>query len=278
MLPNADAIRQCTSVLKERSTAKIVAVNDNVVAKFGIGVRAWEGQALIYLEREVPSVPAPRLYAMYKDSNELFLLMQRAPGASLDSVWDSLKGSEKDSIFATLESVFQALRAAECPWPNFIGSLDGGGVHHYLFYHPKGGGKNLGPFSSEAAFLKGMVGCFRALAERNGRTDYRIDFYEKHLPGALQTGRRPVLTHGDVQRHNIMVAERPNGNSERSFDIMLVDWELSGWLPDFWETFSTMSLFDLYAWEDDWRCRVEQFLPVSAPELALMIMYDKDMR
>lgn len=51
------------------------------------GVDDWEGQALVYLERYVPEVPAPRLYAMYYDSKQVFLIMQRVPGVPLDSIW-----------------------------------------------------------------------------------------------------------------------------------------------------------------------------------------------
>ncbi|KAL1587945.1 hypothetical protein WHR41_03368 [Cladosporium halotolerans] len=279
-LPSAADIRECTDVLKERSTAKVVAVNDNIIVKYGGGVRAWEGQALIYLEREVPDVPAPRLYAMYYESKQLFLVMQRVPGVQLESVWSSLTNFEKASITTRLQSVFQAMRTAECPWPNFIGSLDGSGVHHYLFYDQKGSGSHLGPFTSEAAFAEGLVSNFRALIEENHRPDYKARFYEKHLPEMLR-GHRSTLTHGDVQRRNILVTESDSGADDqgnRSFDIALVDWEMAGWLPDWWEFFSASSLFDMISWDEDWCWLTEEFLQVRAPEVALMLMFDKDAR
>jgi len=89
-LPDVCEIRQCTTILKERSYSKVVAVNDNLIVKFGSGIETWEGQALLYLEREVLNVPAPRLYAMYQDAEETFLVMQRVPGVSLDTIWTSL--------------------------------------------------------------------------------------------------------------------------------------------------------------------------------------------
>lgn len=279
-LPNPDEIRQCTDVLKESSTSKVVAVDEKVIAKFGGGIDVWEGQALIYLEREVRDVPAPRLYAMYYDSEQVFLVMERVPGVQLDSIWCSLTDTEKESIATRLQVIFKAMRAAECPWPNFFGGLDGGSVHHYLFYDQRGSGNHLGPFTNEAAFVAGLVGNFRALVEINGRADYKVRFYEKHLPDALQN-HRPTLTHGDVQRQNILITERPNHSTdkkERSFDVVLVDWEKAGWYPDFWEPFCTSSLFDLVYWEEDWCWLTERFLQVSAPELALMLMFDKDMR
>lgn len=105
-LPNVDEIRRCTVVLKERSDSKVVAVNDKIVVKYGGGIEQWEGQALLYLEREVPDVPAPRLYAMCQDAEETFFMMQRIPGVTLDTIWNSLSEAEKGSIADQLRLIF----------------------------------------------------------------------------------------------------------------------------------------------------------------------------
>lgn len=218
-LPTTDEIRACTNVLWETMASKIVAVNDDIVVKYGGCINIWEGQALVYLERHVPEVPAPRLYAMYYDSKQLFLIMQRAPGVQLNSIWPLLAHSEKDDIIAKLQLIFDAMRKAKCPRPDFFGGLDGGGVHHYLFYSQDGDEKFLGPFSGEPAFIAGLVGNNRALVERNSLPDYKARFYEKYLARVLQ-GHRPTLTHGDVQQKNIMVVENtshPNDRGGRSF-------------------------------------------------------------
>ena len=167
-IPTTEEIRACSNVLYERHSASIVAVNDQIVAKFGGPIQEWEGQALIYLERYVPNVPAPRLYAMYHDSEQLFLVMQRMPGERLDRVWPSLTDGEKTSISEQLRRAFDCLRQAECPEPEFFGGLDGGAVHHYLFYSQKGDREFLGPFRDEAAFVIGLTDNLRALRERNG--------------------------------------------------------------------------------------------------------------
>lgn len=277
-LPTTDEICACTNVLWETRASKIVAVNDDIVVKYGGCINTWEGQALVYLERHVPEVPAPRLYAMYYDSEKLFLIMQRVPGMQLHSIWPSLAQSEKDDIIAKLQQIFDAMRKAECPWPDFFGGLDGGGVHHYLFYSQHGDKKFLGPFSGEPAFVAGLVGNYRALVERNNHPDYRARFYEKYLARVLQ-GHRPTLTHGDVQQKNIMVAEntsRRNDQGGRSFDVVLVDWENSGWLPDFWEFFCASDRF-IFQWDEDWSWRVQEFVQVWPAEMAIMQLIDKDL-
>ena len=143
-LPTADGIRACPNVLLERFSAKVVAVNDEIVVKFGTSIEVSEGQALIYLERHDPGVSAPRLYAMYEDSKQLFLVMQRAPGVQLTTLWPSLTEPEKDSIISNLSGIFDAMRDAQCPWPGLFAGIDGGRVYDYLFYSQKGDMGHLG--------------------------------------------------------------------------------------------------------------------------------------
>lgn len=280
-LPTTEEIRACTNVLWEPRAYKVVAVNDEIVVKFGTSINVWEGQALIYLERYVPEVAAPRLYAMYHDSRELFLVMQRAPGVQLNSIWPSLKESEKDDIVAKLRRTFDAMRHAECPWPGeFFGGLDGGPVHHYLFYTQNDEQRFLGPYNGESAFAAGLAWNFRAYIERNKRPDYKARFYETYLGRALQGHYRPTLTHSDVQQKNIMVSENPgcrNIQGERSFDIMLVDWENAGWYPEYWEYFSASCSIAFHYCEEDWTWRVTQFLQVWPAEMAMMRMVDRDL-
>lgn len=276
-LPTADEIRACTNVLWETMASKIVAVSDDVVVKYGGCVNAWEGQALVYLERNVPKVPAPRLYAMYHDSKQIFLIMQRVPGAQLNSIWLSLVQSEKDYITAKLQVIFDAMRNTECPWPDFFGGLDGGGIHHYLFYSQHGDEEFLGPFFGESAFIAGLVSNYIALVERNNLPDYKVRFYEKYLARVFQ-GHRPTLTHGDVQQKNIIVTEKscPNDKGGRSFDIALVDWDYSGWFPDFWEFFCASDPLT-FQWEEDWSWRVQEFIQVWPAEMAVMQLIDRDL-
>ena len=171
------------------------------------------------------------------DHKRLFLIMQRVPGVPLNSIWSLLTDSEKDDIITKLQTILDAMRKAQCPWPDFFGGMDGGAIHHYLLYSQHGDRVFLGPFSGEPAFVAGLVGNYRALRERNKHPDCKARFYEKYLARVLQ-GHRPTLTHGDAQQKNIIVSEntsRPNGQGGRSFDVGLVDWENSGWFPDFWE-------------------------------------------
>lgn len=86
VLSTTEEIRASTTVLHNRYGSQAVAVNEQIVAKYGSSIDFLDGQALLYLERHVPDVPAPRLYAMYYDSDQLFIVMQRIPGERLDRI------------------------------------------------------------------------------------------------------------------------------------------------------------------------------------------------
>lgn len=271
-LPTVDEIRSCPNLLWERMH-KVVGVNDEIVVKFGGTVTVSEGQTLIYLERHAPHIPAPRLYAMYYDSDQLFLVMQRAPGEQLGRIWDSLTEPEKDDITAKLKRTFDDMRQVECPWPDTYVSIDGGGLPNVLFWRQKPGEHFLmGPFQGEDAFVQGMVDNFRSLTEYNKRPDYKVRFYEKYL-GRVLRGHRPRLTHGDVQQKNIMAKKR----EDQGFEVTLVDWANAGWFPDFWEFFCASSPLVFAYWEEDWCWRAQQFLEVWPAEMAIMRMVDKDL-
>jgi hypothetical protein len=79
---------------------------------------------------------------------------------------------------------------------------------------------------------------------------------------------------------NIVVAEKGSNSlseGDRSFDVAVVDWEMAGWLPEFWEYFCASQFFDTLGWEDDWCWRTGDFLEVRLAETAVMRMFDKDM-
>ncbi|KAJ5701155.1 phosphotransferase enzyme family protein [Penicillium malachiteum] len=283
-LPTTSEIHACTNILGETTlgqtaATKIVAVNDEIVVKYGTCVETWEGPALLLLERHAPEIPAPRLYKMYQEDQEVFLIMSRIPGVQLDSIWSSLAPSEKDDIINKLREICEKMRKVECPVPNFYGSLDGGGLHTFLFRNINNYRKYLGPFYSESDFVAGLVGNYRALIDRDKHQspNYKAQFYEKYMFRVLE-GHRSVLTHGDLQQKNIMVVENKIVNSEggRSFDVVLVDWESAGWFPDYWEFFIASWALSFH-WEDEWSWRAQEFLPVFPAELAVLQQIDRDM-
>ncbi|KAF2163979.1 hypothetical protein M409DRAFT_25753 [Zasmidium cellare ATCC 36951] len=277
-LPTPSEIRACTDVLDtRRRLGRVVAIDDRVVVKFG---NVAEGQALVYLERYVPEVRAPRLYAMYYDEGRVLLVMERVQGVQLEEVWGVLSEGEKDGVVEQLGQILRRLRGAECPWDGgFLGGVDGGGVRHDLFVSEREGDhwKHLGPFRDERAFVEALAGNYRAHVSRNGHSGFKAGFWQRHL-GDVIRGHRTVLTHGDLHRRNILLVEkrRCERTGERVFEVVLVDWESAGWGPEFWECFCASVFFRVDGWDDEWCLRVGEFAGVYLAEAAVMREFHRD--
>lgn len=273
-LPTAETIRASTDVIIRRGGQTVVAVTPDVVVKYGKSTKVREGQTLLYLEHNVPDVPAPRLYAMYYDSGELFLVMQRMPGVQLDALWEGLSEDEKSLLVVDLRSIFDSLRRHKCPQADFFGAIDGGPVPHHLFFCHDDRPELTGPFQGEAAFNGGMAAQYKDLRELNNQRDFKARFYENNLDRVLAS-HKPTLTHSDVQMKNILARETTLATSPcRKFEIALVDWEYAGWYPDYWEYFI---MFTDFQWDHDWSQKAADFLHPWPAECAMMKMMYTDL-
>jgi len=78
--------------------------------------------------------------------------------------------------------------------------------------------------------------------------------YEHTLPDMLPQSSRSVFSHGDIAPRNIMVDE------ERRITGIL-DWELSGWFPDYWGYSQMMRP------ADDVTCDWQKWMDLTAPQI-----------
>lgn len=75
--------------------------------------------------------------------------------------------------------------------------------------------------------------------------------YEHELPGMLPRSSKSVFTHGDIAPQNIMVDQ--NGQITG-----IIDWELAGWYPEYWEYANIMKPRR----EDNW----QEWMDGTAPQ------------
>ena len=69
--------------------------------------------------------------------------------------------------------------------------------------------------------------------------DYFTDGEKLYLDSFLDvmsraSGREPVLSHFDLQLHNVIVLENPDDPDDP--DISIIDWLNMGWMPAYMET------------------------------------------
>ncbi|KAG7288259.1 hypothetical protein NEMBOFW57_007790 [Staphylotrichum longicolle] len=242
---------------------RVVLVRERLVVKYG--VPAWvsenEGHALLLLAK-YPSVPAPRLYAMYREGNRLFLVMEFKQGTQLSTVWDGLSEHNKLNIAGRLRDIFTQVR--QIPSPGVFGNVTGGPLRHRFFSSAEPAPELNGPFREERDFSVAMARRSRSNWESNGYKPWTSEFLERHLPTAL-AGHPSVFTHDDLQRKNVLVSQvvappdsgSPDENGEKSRVTAALDWEEAGWYPSYREY---AAAFVDFVWNDDWPRRVRELL------------------
>nr|OQO19659.1 hypothetical protein B0A51_10968 [Rachicladosporium sp. CCFEE 5018] len=266
-LPSTADILASTAILSPPDSAhKVVRLGEHLVAKYGEQVTLTEGQTMQYIA-EHSKIPVPRVHATFTDqaSQQTFIVMDFVHGETLANLLPKLTQSEKDDIGLLVRDALDKLR--ELPEPGYFGSIARGACSHGMFWSPDGPDPLMsGPFDSEAAFNEGLL---RKLATTPDMAPSYLSFLRTLFTQAF-SGHRTTLCHGDLQPKNIMVQR--TGSKEDgtgSFTISLIDWETSGWYPEYWEYCHSIIMG---RFKPEWLEMVDKILPVYGYEYALMQM------
>lgn len=266
-LPNQNEIGGATRTLPKGSDygGRLVVIRDKYVVKYGPLVTENEGHALLFVEKRL-KIAAPRLYAMYRDNDTLYIVMEYIPGISLGMVWPSLTEANKNSIAGQLRCIFDQMRAL--PTPGYYGSVNRGPVPHRYFFSREKDPAITGPFQTEEEFGKAIALRSKIMWSESNIHSFLSDYLARHLPLALRN-HPPMFTHGDLYRENVLVKKFVNSvTNEEEYEVAaLVDWEAAGWYPSYWEY---AHIFPLLQWIDDWPEYVEKILDPLPLEGAMM--------
>jgi hypothetical protein len=239
------------------------------VAKFGLGVDLLEGETMLFLLQET-KVPIPRVYALFQnpDTERNYIIMGRVLGRSLESEWPLLDHAEKGAITSTLRSCFEEIRILETP--RGYCSVGNRGLPDGIFWTGDRSKPYAGPFETEPDLNEAMVGKYL----ESGISKYKAEFYSRAFKNVLQN-HRPVFSHGDFQRKNVLVREAPNidsnGKPKQSVvEIVIIDWGYSGWYPSYWEY--ARAVFACGRWSDDWSLWIEKIVDPAINEYAWIHM------
>ncbi|GLA14183.1 hypothetical protein AnigIFM62618_011604 [Aspergillus niger] len=166
-------------------------------------------------------------------------------GQSLDRVWETYDSITKAQITTQLRVYIGELRQiGNGNGSYYIGSIGPGPVTDPILenYH------NKGPITSEVEFDNTLVKAYQAQAPKRHTKNL--------LSGMLfQRKHRTVLTHGDLRLANIMVND--------GHVTGIVDWEFSGWYPEYWEFAKALYV---WKWQNDWTDHLLQCLEPYYPE------------
>jgi hypothetical protein len=198
------------------------------------------------------------LYDVYRDDPDrpmgCAMLSDFVPGEPLHDVWDGLSEAEKASMVTQLREQITRMRACTQP---YIGRVNNKPTRNVYDRLPT---TYFGPFPDEESFDKW---CMQRVP---------VGFFglaHKKWPRWLEKERRKsssgrfVLTHGDLSPRNIMVKDGKITG--------IVDWERSGFFPEYAEYAFAMKLCHNFRGREKWWVPIlkEVLQPCSEQRLKL---------
>ncbi|KAK6814169.1 hypothetical protein RU639_010108 [Aspergillus parasiticus] len=242
-IPDLDDVqKQCTGKNKivQWAGVTIVRISPTVVVKFGTRVAVPEAKNMIYVAQNSKKIPVPEVFAYctygpidrdigdYGTLFDTYIFMSLVEGQSLDTVWTSYDQQTKTCVASQLKEYMDELRSMRST--SYIGSADHGPATDPILATCK----SQGLFSSENEFNETIIEGYQCKAPRSHAKKYLFRMVESQQ-------HQIVFTHGDFRPQNIMVKD---GNVTG-----IIDWELSGWYPEYWEFAKALNI---WRWQNDW--------------------------
>lgn len=205
--------------------------------------RLYQEAATIRFVAAHTSIPVPKVREVRTWNGVTYMMMKVAQGEQLPCYWAKMPSSVQQKVVSQLRDYLKQLRALTPPQPGCVSSVDGGPVEDLtrLGFAPSG------PFSSHDAFHRFLRYGFglETFTSSGEWKDAPSTLWMRQIVSSHSMNYSTVLTHGDFAPRNIHVRED-------GIVTCIVDWEMSGWFPEYWEY--TKAHLTPHA-NDDWvRC------------------------
>lgn len=157
------------------------------------------------------------------------MVSDRVSGASLDTVWHEMNETQHESIKVQLKHQLSLYRSCTQPYIGRLNRKPARNVYEKMHF------RFMGPFESEEEFDDWCLSHLKSsISKAKG------SFLLPRMRGT--DSKAFVLTHGDLAARNIMV--------EDGVITGIVDWENSGFLPEYMEYVLAMQIC---SYHEEWR-------------------------
>jgi hypothetical protein len=194
-----------------------------LVLKTGDRVSRSE-EVAIRLVSQHTDVPVPEIYASNYVPNEGRIALSYVPGTTLDKVWDPLDDQTKERLCHELWDMVAELR--QIPKPTELQSL---------FLCRADGTHSPDPLVCDQTGHPPLMddNAVRARIYQRYYNNWGRK-YEHTLLDMLPRSNLSVFAHGDLSPRNVMF------DPDSKTIAAIIDWEMAGWFPDYWEWVSIM--------------------------------------
>lgn len=194
-----------------------------------------EYTTLQYLEQHKPDCPAPRPLGCMKMSRISLIFLTYKPSTTLGEVWNKLDSDQKVSVRDQLDVFLTSIRSLPYIDGQLLGVAGEGckDIRRHLRQSDK-------PIKTAAEFED-----FLLSITRPGGLVF-VELLRQLSPSLSPTNI--VFTHGDLRPDNITVEMGDHG---QCVITGLIDWEYSGFYPEYYEAVRSTNCLAPYG-DDDW--------------------------
>lgn len=216
----------------------VLKVSADIVVKAVRNIDDYtEYTALQYLERHLPEFPSPKPLGLVQFSGISLIFLSYKPSMSLGEMWSALDNDQKFSVRDQLEDILTRLRSL----PYIDGSPFGGVAGEGCKDARRHLRRSNKPIKTTTEFEE-----FLFSSSRPGGLVF-VQLLQQLSPH-LHSTPRVVFTHGDIRPDNITV-EIINHN--HCVVTGILDWEYSGFYPDYYEAVRCTNCLASYE-DNDW--------------------------
>ena len=188
---------------------------DKRFVKWGPRVRLQEALSMNFVTQNT-TIRIPRVLDVFTIEGAVYIIQERIKGPVLEDIWHKLSPKEQHSSMLQLKDCLDQLRALKPPHPERVQAVDGSGLIDDRVQRGI-----WGPFANHDDFHCRCLNhdVLRAHPDRYPRVQEALSkVYGKQY--------RTVFSHGDLGPHNILWNDGK---------IVIIDWERSGWFPEYWD-------------------------------------------
>ena len=198
----------------------VVKCSIDTIAKIIWGAEEFiEYITLQYLLEHNPSISALRPLGLFRMGRVSISFISYLPGTTLEAVWADLATDQKASVRGRLDAIFRDLKAMHFPRGMPLGGVSGEGCKDQKRHLRR---------STVPIFDVKDFEAFQFSNPKYGSMAF-VNFLRSFT---FRSSHQIVFTHGDLRPENVIVEIT---EENRCIVISLIDWEDSGFYPEYHE-------------------------------------------
>ncbi|KAI1136853.1 kinase-like protein [Hypoxylon sp. FL0543] len=235
------SLRSARWCRKYRPTGRCQPISKKLVVKTGPSVHLTEAATMAFVAKHT-SIPVPRVHCSFIHNNRAYIVMDRIEGDVIGNIWETLSDADRDNIVSQLRRMLRELRAIQPPPGTGVESCVGGSLRDPRMTRSR---PRFGPFRTIEAFHSWLRGGHRLEDFPNGfpnrEDEHDWENFKEMVARQDRPWPGPVFTHADLNPCNILV---------RGGQVVgIIDWEVAGWYPPYWE-YTSACYLPIPAWQE----------------------------